>query len=109
MLAPGQVAAHHHGDGAGGAAAVPQVVNPARVSTTNDFNPRNDNDEEPTPDHPGRRQPAVSAGRPRRRQVLARTGTEAKPQAGLGALLVLFGAALVLATRRRNEVLPGVT
>ena len=32
-----------------GAAAIPQVINPARVSTPNDVNPSNDTDEEPTP------------------------------------------------------------
>ena len=104
-LAPGQVAPTITVTVNVGAAAVPQVINPARVSTPNDVNPDNDTDEEPTP------VTQVFANPPIVRQTtqgpptppLVRTGAEAKSLAGLGALLVLFGAALVLATTRRRD------
>jgi uncharacterized repeat protein (TIGR01451 family) len=106
-LAPGETAPTITVTVAVGAAAVPQVINPAHVTTPGDVNPANDNDQEPTPVVLATVQGSEITQNPATPTQVA--GTVAYTGAGhvrelveLGLLLLLLGGALLLLGRSRG-------
>lgn len=93
------------------AAAVPQVVNPAHVTTPGDVNPANDNDQEPTPvalatvlGSEITKTPTTPATPTQVAGAVAYTGAgHVRELVELGLLLLLLGGALLLLGRSRVD------